>query len=302
MISGSSSMETESKIVEREWLQVKSNGKNEKMPLILVEFSGFVGEKCGVFVCLLRFGEQTVVQAYVEVHEAETWIDMSLVGYAVDARTADSDSPSPMYSEFRHSGSEERRKSTDRERRENSDSSTMEIKAEKTPMKRSKAARTVVPRNSIDVWSVQCEDCLKWRIIPNQEEYEEIRRKIVEDPFVCSKKSNVSCDDPADMEYDNSCVWVIDKPNLPKTPPGFQRELVLRKDFSKLDCYYFSPNGRKLRAGTEVALLLKENPEYKDLSTSDFSFTVPKVMTDTVPVDAAKVESSCSSKRKLSSV
>ncbi|XP_022846468.1 methyl-CpG-binding domain-containing protein 4-like [Olea europaea var. sylvestris] len=169
-------------------------------------------------------------------------------------------------------------------------------------MKHSKATRMAAPRSSIDIWSVQCEDCLKWRIIPTQEEYEEIRRKIVEDPFVCSKKSNISCNDPADMEYDNSRVWVIDKPNLPKTPPGFHRDLVLRKDFSKLDCYYFAPNGRKFRAGTEVASFLKENPEYKDLSTSDFSFSVPKVMMNTVPVDAVKVESSGGSKRKFSFV
>ncbi|XP_022869052.1 methyl-CpG-binding domain-containing protein 4-like [Olea europaea var. sylvestris] len=166
----------------------------------------------------------------------------------------------------------------------------MKIKAEKTPMKRSGVPRTAAPRNSINVWSVQCRDCFKWRIIPTQEEYEEIRKKFVEDPFVCTKKINVSCNDPTDMEYDNSRVWVVDKPNLPKTPPGFHRGLVLRKDFSKLDCYYIAPNGRKLRAGTEVASFLKENPEFKDLSTSDFSFSVPKVMMDTVPVDAAKVE------------
>ncbi|CAA2955698.1 methyl- -binding domain-containing 4-like [Olea europaea subsp. europaea] len=133
-------------------------------------------------------------------------------------------------------------------------------------MEHSRGTRVAAPRSSIDVWSLQCEDCLKWRIIPTQEEYEEIRRKIIEDPFVCSKKSNVSCNNPADMEYDNS---------------------------------RFAPNGRKFRAGTEVASFLKENPEYKDLSTSDFSFSVPKVMMDTVPVDAAKVESSGGSKRKF---
>ncbi|GFZ04694.1 methyl-CPG-binding domain 4 [Actinidia rufa] len=110
-----------------------------------------------------------------------------------------------------------------------------------------------------------------------------MRSKFIEEPFFCNKKANVSCEDPADIEYDATRVWVIDKPNLPKTPPGFQRELVLRRDFSKMDAYYITPAGTRVRAPSSVASFLEANPECKGVSVSDFSFTPPKVMDDTVP-------------------
>ncbi|KAI3472682.1 hypothetical protein Pfo_030831 [Paulownia fortunei] len=122
--------------------------------------------------------------------------------------------------------------------------------------------------------AVQCGECFKWRIIPTQEEYEEIRSKFIEDPFVCSQKPGISCDDPTDIEYDNSRTW---------------RRMVMRKDCSKMDCYYDTPNGKKLRASTEVPKFLDKNPEYKkDLSAKDFSFTSPKIMEYTLPANVAK--------------
>lgn len=135
----------------------------------------------------------------------------------------------------------------------------------------------------VDIWSAQCAECFKWRTIPTVEEYEEIRSKFIEDPFICSKKAGVSCDDPADIEYDNSRTWLMDKPNLPKTPVGFKRRIVVRRDFSRLDCYYDTPNGRVLRASTQVGKYLSAHPEYKNISVSDFSFTGPKIMDDTLP-------------------
>lgn len=125
-------------------------------------------------------------------------------------------------------------------------------------------------------------------MITTPEEYEEIRSKITEKPFVCSNKPGVSCQDPADIEYDASRVWVIDRPGIPKTPEGFKRSLVLRKDFSKMDAYYITPTGKKLRTRNEVASFLAANPEYSDVSLSDFTFTVPKVMDDTIPEDVIK--------------
>ncbi|KAL2238911.1 methyl-CpG-binding domain-containing protein 4-like [Sesamum indicum] len=147
--------------------------------------------------------------------------------------------------------------------------------------------RSPVLKNTIDTWAAQCKECCKWRVIPTQEEYEEIRRKFTEDPFTCNKKHNVSCDDPSDLEYGGERIWVIDKPNIPKTPIGFQRGLVLRKDYSKMDCYYVTPNGKKLRASTEVAAFLGEHPEYKDVSEADFSFSTPRIMADTLPQNVA---------------
>lgn len=141
----------------------------------------------------------------------------------------------------------------------------------------------------VDVWSVQCGECFKWRLIPTEEEFEEIRSNFTDDPFVCSKKSCVSCDDPADIEYNNSRVWVSHKPCIPKTPAGFKRRLVMRKDFSKMDCYYDAPNGKRFRCLNDVSKFLNKNPEYaKDISTADFSFSVPKIMGDAVPSDVGK--------------
>ncbi|XP_059625804.1 methyl-CpG-binding domain-containing protein 4-like [Cornus florida] len=152
--------------------------------------------------------------------------------------------------------------------------------------------------SSIDEYAVQCGNCFKWRLIPTQEEFEDIRSRFVEDPFFCNKKPGVSCEDPADIEYNATRTWVSDKPNLPKTPAGFRRELVLRKNYSKLDAYYVTPAGKKVRASTGIPSLLKENPEYKALSISDFSFTTPKIMEDTIPENVVRERSASSHKRK----
>lgn len=140
--------------------------------------------------------------------------------------------------------------------------------------------------------------CYKWRVIDTQEEYEEIRSKFTEEPYICSKRPGMSCKDPADIEYDASRTWVIDKPNIPKTPEGFKRSLVLRKDFSKLDAYYISSSGKKMRTRTEVAAYLEANPELKGVSIDNFSFHCPKVMDDTIPEYAEKKASSGGSANK----
>ncbi|CAK9151011.1 unnamed protein product [Ilex paraguariensis] len=151
---------------------------------------------------------------------------------------------------------------------------------------------------TIDIFALQCGSCKKWRVIPTQEEFEDIRSTFIENPFFCNKKPGVSCDDPTDIEYDSTRTWVMDKPNLPKTPEGFQRKLNLRKDFSKLDATYITPTGKKVRSSTEISQFLKENPEYKDLSVSDFSFTSPKVMQDTIP-DDLKMKGSASGGKRI---
>ncbi|KAG0453639.1 hypothetical protein HPP92_024943 [Vanilla planifolia] len=103
-------------------------------------------------------------------------------------------------------------------------------------------------------------------------------------PGTATKRPNVSCDDDADIEYDTSRLWVIDKPNLPKTPPGTTRMLIMRRDLSKLDAHYIMPNGKRLRSSVEVEKFLNAHPEYKEkFSASEFSFTTPKVWLDMVP-------------------
>lgn len=141
----------------------------------------------------------------------------------------------------------------------------------------------MITQGSVDIYAAQCKNCLKWRVIDTQEEFEEIRHKVTVEPFDCSRKANCSCDDPADIEYDSTRTWVIDKPNLPKTPQGFKRSLVLRKDYSKLDSYYITPAGKKLRTRNEIAGYLKDHPEHSGISASDFDFSSPKIMQDTIP-------------------
>ncbi|KAF8387966.1 hypothetical protein HHK36_026632 [Tetracentron sinense] len=158
-------------------------------------------------------------------------------------------------------------------------------------------------KSSIDMYAVQCGKCFKWRVIPTQEQFEDIRSRFIEDPWLCNKKPDVSCDDPADIEYDATRTWVVDKPNLPKTPVGYERWLVLRKDYSKMDAYYSTPMGRKARCRTDIEKFLKSNPKYKEVAASDFSFTVPKVMEDTIPRKTNGKGSAVGSKRmKLSNM
>ncbi|MCD7468017.1 Methyl-CpG-binding domain protein 4 [Datura stramonium] len=149
----------------------------------------------------------------------------------------------------------------------------------KTPKKSSRTASNP----SVSTWAAQCGKCFKWRKISTQEEFEEIRSRFVEEPFNCDNKPNASCDDPEDIEYDASRTWTIDQPNLPKTPSGFKRELHLRKDHSKMDAYYITPSGKRLRSAVEVATFLQQNSEISNISVSDFSFKSPKIMDDTVP-------------------
>ncbi|OAY74581.1 methyl-CpG-binding domain-containing protein 4-like [Ananas comosus] len=155
--------------------------------------------------------------------------------------------------------------------------------------------------DSINAYSVQCENCLKWRLIPTKEEYETIRHNFIDDPWVCSKKPNASCDDPAgDIEYDNTRIWVIDKPNIPKPPPDTERILIMRKDLSKMDTYYIMPKGgKKARCSGDVEKFLEANPEYKDtMSVSSFSFTAPKIMEETVSRNS-EVKASAKSKLRI---
>lgn len=160
-----------------------------------------------------------------------------------------------------------------------------------TPSAPASSKKQQTGTNTIGLYAVQCGECFKWRLISNEEEYEVIRSKLLEEPFTCNKKPNTSCDDPADIEKDATRTWVIDKPNIPRTPAGFKRKLVLRRDFSKLDAHYVTPTGKKVRSSTEVAKYLEENPEIKGVSVSEFSFTVPKVVEETIPKDIERKSS-----------
>jgi hypothetical protein len=59
-----------------------------------------------------------------------------------------------------------------------------------------------------------------------------------------------------------------------------------------MDAYYITPTGKKLRTRNEIAAFIDANPKYKDVNLSDFNFTSPKVMEDTIPEDAVRKVSS----------
>lgn len=116
---------------------------------------------------------------------------------------------------------------------------------------------------SIGAFTVQCANCFKWRLIPTQEKYEEIREHITEKPFVCETalewRPDVSCDDPPDIEQDGSRLWAIDKPNIVQPPPGWQRDLRIRGEggskFADMYKYFhFSRGGEKKKKPKRIVL------------------------------------------------
>ncbi|MQL85615.1 hypothetical protein Taro_018135, partial [Colocasia esculenta] len=137
---------------------------------------------------------------------------------------------------------------------------------------------------SVGAFAVQCATCFKWRLVPTKEKYEEIRENILQDPFVCQRarewRSNISCDDPADISQDGSRLWAIDKPNISQPPPGWERILRIRGEGSTkfADVYYAAPSGKRLRSMVEVQKYLLEHPEYVigGVKLSQFSFQSPR--------------------------
>ncbi|KAL3833651.1 hypothetical protein ACJIZ3_008387 [Penstemon smallii] len=142
--------------------------------------------------------------------------------------------------------------------------------------------------DSVQLYSVRCEECSKWRIIPSKEKYEEIREKFNENFFTCAKvrewRPQVSCQDPTDIEeQDDKYIWAMDKPNIPRTCPGWQRLIRMRAPGGKrfADVYYVAPSEKRLRSMVELDKFFEKNPEFLHgvINTSMFSFQAP------VPLD-----------------
>ncbi|CAI9780301.1 unnamed protein product [Fraxinus pennsylvanica] len=118
--------------------------------------------------------------------------------------------------------------------------------------------RTPGVLRSIGAFAVQCANCFKWRLIPSQEKYEEIREHIIERPFLCETarewQPEISCNDQPDIAQDGSRLWAIDKPNIARSPPGWQRILRIRGERCTkfADVYYLAPSGKRLRSIVEV--------------------------------------------------
>ncbi|MCL7046078.1 hypothetical protein MKW94_023243 [Papaver nudicaule] len=142
----------------------------------------------------------------------------------------------------------------------------------------------------VSAYAVQCSKCSKWRLISTLEEYEEIREASLQKPWFCGNKDDKSCDDPSDIDIDNTRIWAMDKPSLPKSPAGFERGMTIRRDCSRLDVYYeITSSGKKLRSTTEVQKFLEANPDYIaiGITSSDFNFRAPRVLEETIPEEVA---------------
>ncbi|XP_037434507.1 methyl-CpG-binding domain-containing protein 4-like [Triticum dicoccoides] len=140
-------------------------------------------------------------------------------------------------------------------------------------------------KDSIGMYTVQCYKCKKWRKIPTKEEFETIRERLAEDPWFCDRDPSAgrSCKQPEDIPCDSSCIWVMDKPGIPRPPPATERLVIMRRDLSKMDTYYLLPNGKRARSGSDVEKFLQDNPEYRaNLPASKFSFAAPKIVPATV--------------------
>ncbi|KAL8166691.1 hypothetical protein V2J09_008190, partial [Rumex salicifolius] len=132
-----------------------------------------------------------------------------------------------------------------------------------------------------ELFAVQCGECSKWRLIPTEDEYKEIRSKSIEETFECSKKPNLTCKDAADIKYD--CSRTSQKHQLDS------RENLCSERIS--------PTGKKLRSGTEVARFLDGNPNIQGVHLKDFSFAVPKIIDETVPKDVERKVSTKAERR-----
>lgn len=87
---------------------------------------------------------------------------------------------------------------------------------------------------SVQLYSVKCGKCYKWRLIPTKEKYEEIREAIEQQPFSCETarewRPEISCDDEADIKQDSNYRWAMDRPSIPQTPYGWQRIIRIRAE------------------------------------------------------------------------
>lgn len=88
---------------------------------------------------------------------------------------------------------------------------------------------------SVKLYAVRCGLCSKWRLIPSKHKYEEIRAKLGEQMFECERAREwrplISCRHESDVNQDDSNLrWAMDKPNIPQTPPTWQRILRIRAE------------------------------------------------------------------------
>ncbi|CAI9785946.1 unnamed protein product [Fraxinus pennsylvanica] len=156
--------------------------------------------------------------------------------------------------------------------------------AELVPCPTPSRKRSRRAQDSVTAYTVQCDNCSKWRFIPTKERYEKIREKILEQPFLCETarewRPEITCDEEPDLVKDGSWRWAIDKPCIPQPPPGWQRILRIRAEGGTrfADVYYVAPSGKRFRSMVQVQSYLSEHPEFPGVTTAQFSFQIPAPM------------------------
>ncbi|XP_042065355.1 methyl-CpG-binding domain-containing protein 2-like [Salvia splendens] len=142
---------------------------------------------------------------------------------------------------------------------------------------------------SVKLYTVRCGLCSKWRLIPSKHKYEEIRAQLGDQMFECERAREwrplISCRHESDVnEDDTNLRWAMDKPNIPQTPPTWQRILRIRAEGGTkfADVYYVSPSNKRLRSMVELRRYLEDNPRYVDdkMKLSQFSFQPPVPLDD----------------------
>ncbi|XP_073304508.1 methyl-CpG-binding domain-containing protein 2-like isoform X2 [Primulina huaijiensis] len=156
-------------------------------------------------------------------------------------------------------------------------------------MEQSPSASAKKVWESVHAYAVQCTSCLKWRLSPSKEKYEEIRETIEEHPFTCDIarqwKPEISCATESDVKpLDQNWIWAMDKPNIPRTPKGWQRIIRARSGGGTkfADVYYVAPSNKRLRSMVELDRYLGVHPQFEQegVTISQFSFKSPAPFED----------------------
>ncbi|KAL2503254.1 Methyl-CpG-binding domain-containing protein 2 [Forsythia ovata] len=132
-------------------------------------------------------------------------------------------------------------------------------------------------------FAVQCASCFKWRLIPTEEKYMEIREHINKHPFLCKTarewRPSITCNDPTDIAQDGSWRWAFDKCSIPQPPPGWQRRMKIRsfRNTKYADVYYEAPSKEQLRSLADIHKYLDAHPLHIEdgVNLSQFSFETP---------------------------
>ncbi|KAL5732073.1 hypothetical protein ACHQM5_004730 [Ranunculus cassubicifolius] len=78
-------------------------------------------------------------------------------------------------------------------------------------------------------YSLQCRKCFKWRVIRSVREFEEIRGILIQNPFVCEMKPNMSCDVLDDIPLLSCLPKTLGKINKKRKSEGTTAEVKVKQ-------------------------------------------------------------------------